>query len=59
MKIKEVENRTSILVEQLLRVWESSVRATHLFLSDVEIEHIKIYVPQFLREGSPALSCRR
>ncbi len=50
MKIMEVENRTSMLVEQLLRVWESSVRATHLFLSDVEIEHIKIYVPQFLRE---------
>ena len=59
MKIKEAENRTSILVEQLLRVWESSVRATHLFLSDVEIEHIKIYVPQFFAGGSPALSCRR
>ena len=48
MKIIEVENRTSKLVEQLLLVWESSVRATHLFLSDVEIERIKINVPQFL-----------
>ena len=48
MKIIEVENRTSKLVEQLLLVWESSVRATHLFLSDVEIERIKIHVPQFL-----------
>lgn len=48
MKIIEVGNRTSKLVEQLLLVWESSVRATHLFLSDVEIERIKIHVPQFL-----------
>lgn len=37
-------------MEQLLLVWESSVRATHLFLSDVEIERIKIHVPQFLEE---------
>ena len=50
MKIIEVGNRTSKLMEQLLLVWESSVRATHLFLSDVEIERIKIHVPQFLEE---------
>ena len=37
-------------MEQLLLVWESTVRATHLFLSDVEIERIKIHVPQFLEE---------
>lgn len=31
-------------------VWESSVRATHLFLSDNEISEIKKYVPQALKE---------
>ena len=33
----------------LLSVWEASVRATHLFLSDSEIKHIKEYVPQALK----------
>lgn len=54
MKIIEVKYRTAKLVEQLLQVWESSVRATHLFLSDAEIEHIKVYVPQIL-EAVPHL----
>ena len=35
---------------QLLRVWESAVRATHLFLSEKEIEKIKRYVPQAIGE---------
>lgn len=36
------------LLTELLEVWESSVRATHLFLSDAEIKRIKTYVPQAL-----------
>ena len=48
MKINEVKHRNSILIEQLLEVWESSVKETHLFLSDVEIENVKKYVPQAL-----------
>ena len=35
---------------QLLRVWENAVRATHLFLSEKEIEKIKRYVPQAIGE---------
>lgn len=31
MKIMEVQERTPMLIEQLLAVWEDSVRATHLF----------------------------
>ena len=65
MKIIEAKDRTATLVEQLLNVWESSVRATHLFLSDGEIGEIKKYVPQALKsvpvlviaddkEGNPA-----
>lgn len=48
MNIVEVTQRTPKLTEQLLRVWESSVRATHLFLSEHEIKQIKEYVPQAL-----------
>lgn len=48
MKIIEVQNRTPDLISRLLTVWESSVRATHLFLSDSEIKSIKEYVPQAL-----------
>lgn len=36
------------MIQQLLEVWEQSVRATHLFLSDSEINHIKEYVPRAL-----------
>ena len=48
MKIMEVKERTPELTDKLLKVWESSVRATHLFLSDSEIDSIKEYVPQAL-----------
>ena len=54
MKMIEVADRTTILVEQLLKVWESSVKATHLFLSNDEICSIKQYVPQALA-GVPVL----
>ena len=50
LKIIEVKDRTILLIEQLLNVWESSVKATHLFLSESEIENIKKYVPQALKE---------
>lgn len=50
MKIIEVKERPDALVNQLLAVWESSVRATHLFLSEEEIQMIKEYVPQALRD---------
>lgn len=48
MKIIEVQDRNGLLIKQLLNVWESSVKATHLFLSADEIENIKQYVPQAL-----------
>ncbi len=50
MKIIEVTDRNSLLIGQLLGVWESSVKATHLFLSENEIEDIKKYIPQALSE---------
>lgn len=48
MKIIEVQEKTKDLIRQLLMVWEKSVRETHLFLSDAEIEAIKQYVPKAL-----------
>ncbi|MBS4913982.1 MAG: GNAT family N-acetyltransferase [Veillonella sp.] len=50
MEIYEVTERTPQLIEQLLHVWEDSVKATHLFLSPDEIEFIKQYVPQGLQQ---------
>ena len=50
LKIIEVKDRPTSLIKQLLVVWESSVRATHLFLSADEIESMKEYVPQALKE---------
>jgi len=49
MKIYEVGARTPGLLGVLLKVWENSVRATHFFLSDSEINQIKEYVPQALK----------
>lgn len=46
MNIKEIKDRNSLIINQLLEVWEDSVKATHLFLSNEEIKNIKEYVPQ-------------
>lgn len=50
MYIAEITDRTPLLIQQLVSVWESAVRATHLFLSEQEIHAIKQYVPQALSE---------
>lgn len=48
MKILEIAELTPSLEEQLILVWEKSVKATHLFLSEKEVEEIKKYIPQAL-----------
>ena len=48
MQITEVKDRTENLINELVDVWERSVKATHLFLSEAEIAQIKTYVPQAL-----------
>lgn len=50
MKIVQIKERNSVLIQKLLDVWESSVKATHLFLSGDEINNIKQYVPQALKD---------
>lgn len=50
MKIYEIQERNSLILNTLLNIWENSVRETHLFLSDTGIEAIKKYVPQALAD---------
>ena len=52
MKIENIDKnkRTQKLIEQLTAVWEDSVKATYLFLSEKKNKKFKQYVPQALRE---------
>lgn len=50
MNIIEIEERTATLIQQLLEIWEASVKATHHFLSIDEISMIKEYVPMAIQE---------
>lgn len=43
------EERTDTLISALTVLWEASVRETHHFLSEGEIQEIKRYVPEALR----------
>ena len=54
MRLYEVQDRNQALLDVLLEVWEQSVRATHVFLSDAEVKSIKAYVPQAAeKRGTP------
>ena len=46
------DERNNNLINELLEVWESSVRGTHSFLSNDEILEIKEYVPSALKNVS-------
>ena len=48
MRIIEAKDRTPQLIDELLGVWENSVRTTHKFLSNKEILEIRKYVSQAL-----------
>lgn len=47
--IIEIQERNESLVEALVEVWQASVKATHLFLSEDEIAMIRQYVPEAIR----------
>ena len=44
-----IKNRNLSLIEKLIDVWKRSVRETHLFLSNEEIEEIKNFVPMAVK----------
>ena len=48
MSIVEIHERDTKLIQELVSVWECSVRTTHLFLMENDIENIKAYVPDAL-----------
>ena len=50
MKMVQIKERNPVLIQKLLDVLECSVIATHLFFSVDEINNIKQYVPQALKE---------
>lgn len=45
MTICKIENRNNKSINELTYVWENSVKATHLFLTNKEIKNIKKYCP--------------
>lgn len=49
MKIIQEDTRDTAMMQRLLEIWESAVRATHHFLSADEIIRIRQFVPQALR----------
>lgn len=59
MKLYEVSQREPQLICQLTTIWEDSVRATHLFLSEAEIQEIKAHVLQALTGVSHLLVAER
>lgn len=48
MNIVVLKERTDELILKLVNIWEDSVKYTHLFLSNDEIDNIKKYVPTAL-----------
>ena len=50
LKIREIKNRDDNLINNLVNLWEESVKLTHTFLSSSEIENIKQYVPEAIKK---------
>ncbi|MEE0965430.1 MAG: GNAT family N-acetyltransferase [Bacilli bacterium] len=50
MEIIEIVERNDDIIYELCLLWERSVRATHHFLNEEDIESIKNYVPLALKD---------
>lgn len=50
MKIVDVIDRNTGLLEELTALWRQSVSQTHTFLTNKDIDEIENYVPQALKE---------
>ena len=59
MNLYEVTQREPQLIHQFTAIWEDSMRATHLFLSEAEIQEIKAHVLQALTGVSHLLVAER
>ncbi|WP_069987264.1 GNAT family N-acetyltransferase [Massilioclostridium coli] len=52
MEIQEVSHVNESLIQELSQIWEKSVRATHLFLTEADIQKISSYLPDAFRSVS-------
>ena len=50
MEIVNIKDRNSNIIQELTSLWQCSVSQTHTFLTDKDINEIKEYVPQALKE---------
>ncbi|MFQ6861462.1 MAG: GNAT family N-acetyltransferase [Beduini sp.] len=50
MEMVKFDQRDDTIINQLMDIWENSVRATHLFLKEEDILRITEYVPQELTQ---------
>lgn len=53
--ITEVTSKTPAIIKKLSALWKSSVKATHTFLTDGEINTIEKYVPEAIKNVSVLL----
>lgn len=49
MRNINIEEGTSELISKPTNIWEKYVKETHLFLSELEIAEIKLYIPTSLQ----------
>ena len=52
LEIQEVFYVSESLIKKLSQIWEKSVRATHLFLTEADIQKIADYLPDAFRSVS-------
>lgn len=57
--VGEEQRPSSELVSRLLDIWEGSVRATHAFLAEADIQRLRGMVPQAIAEVPHLLVARR
>jgi len=53
MHIQEIASCTPNLSDELLGVWERSIRATHHFLAESDIVRIRAYVSKAILNSQP------
>ena len=50
LDILKIDDRNSEIIERLFKIWRSSARATHFFVSDDDLNSIAGEIPRALRE---------
>ncbi len=46
MQLKQIFKKDKNLIQELVNIWERSVKTSHMFLTEKEINNIKKYVPK-------------